>query len=32
VTSLQEHAAALVASQEAALQKATAQSPAAQNA
>jgi carbamoyl-phosphate synthase large subunit len=32
VTSLQEHAAALVASQEAALQKAAAQSPAAQNA
>lgn len=32
VTSLQEHAAALVASQEAALQKAAAHSPAAQNA
>ncbi|GAB13482.1 carbamoyl-phosphate synthase large chain [Arthrobacter globiformis NBRC 12137] len=32
VTSLQEHAAALVASQEAVLQKAAAQSPAAQNA
>ncbi|MFF2317272.1 carbamoyl-phosphate synthase large subunit [Arthrobacter sp. NPDC058097] len=32
VTSLQEHAAALLASQEAALQKAAAQSPAAQNA
>ncbi|WP_140416721.1 hypothetical protein, partial [Arthrobacter globiformis] len=32
VTSLQEHAAALIASQEAALQKAAAQAPAEQNA